>query len=154
MKKIYHVPVVIAAAAAWVLGMLWHSEALFRGRWAGALGLSEPNLRQIVEWWTPHLLSVAVPLLFAYGIAWLLACIEQRGVGIGILLSSFLWISLAIATLLSGSLAGISEDLLWLEAGYSILASIVIGATIGGLTGKLTESAFEEKREASTPSNA
>ena len=151
VKRIYHVPVVIAAAAAWVLGMLWHSEALFRAHWAGALGLSESNLRQIVEWWTPHLLSVAVPLLFAYGVAWLLACIGQRGVWVGILLSSFLLISIAVAVLLSGSLAGISEDLLWLEAGYSTLASIVIGATIGGLSGKLTESAFEEKREASTP---
>jgi hypothetical protein len=131
--------------------MLWHSEALFRARWAAALGLSEASMRQIVEWWTPHLLSAAVPLLFAYGVGWLLAYIGRRGLWSGILMSSSLWISLAVATLLSGSLFGISEDLLRLEVSYTIVASIVIGAIIGGLTGKLTESSFKEKREASSP---
>jgi hypothetical protein len=148
-KKIYHIPVVIAAAAAWVLGMLWHSESLFRARWMEALGLSVPSMRQIVEWWAPHLLSAAVPLLFAYGVAWLMERTGRKGLWAGILTSTLLWISLAVATLLSGSLTGISGDLLKLEAGYTFLASVAIGAIIGGLMGKLVESAFAEKRVAS-----
>jgi len=144
-KKIYHLPVLIAAFAAWVFGAIWHSESLFRERWMEALGLSESGVRQIVEWWTPHLLSVAVSLLFAYGVAWLLACFGRKGVWPGMLTSTFLWGLLAAATLLSGSVAGISGDLLRLEAGYTFLASLVIGAMVGGLTGKLIEPAFEEK---------
>jgi hypothetical protein len=150
-KKIYHLPVLIAAFAAWVFGAAWHSEYLFRQRWMEALGLSEPTMRQIVEWWTPHLLSVAILLLFAYGVAWLLACTGRKGLGPGILTSTLLWASLTVATLLSTGLSGISGDLLKLEASYAFLASIVIGAIVGGLTGRLVEAAFEENREVSAP---
>lgn len=151
MKKIYHLPVLIAASAAWVLGAIWHSDAFFRARWMEALGMSVPSMRQMVQWWSPHVLSVAVLLLFAYGVAWLLAVSGQKGLRSGILISIFLWIALCVAILLTGSLAGISEHFLRLEAAYTILASIVIGASIGGLTGKLMESNFEERRAAKAP---
>ncbi|MBZ5682760.1 MAG: DUF1761 domain-containing protein [Acidobacteriia bacterium] len=144
-KKIYHLPVLIASFVAWVLGAFWHSEFLFRERWMEALGLSDARLRQIVEWWAPHLISVAVPLLFSYGVAWLLACSGRKGLRSGILASTFLWVLLTVATLPSAVWAGISRDLLLLEAGYTFLASIAIGAIVGGLTGKLIEPAFQEK---------
>jgi hypothetical protein len=39
--------------------------------------------------------------------------------------------------------AGLSGNLLTIEVSYTLLASVVIGAVIGGLTGKLVETSSE-----------
>jgi len=143
-KKIYHLPVLIAAFAAWILGAIWHSEYLFREQWTESVGLSQPELRQIVEWLSPQLLSLAVPLLFAYGVAWLLAPTGGKGVWRGIVTSSFLWLAIGAAVLVGRGLAGISGNLLKIEAAYTFLASLAVGAIIGGLGGKLVKPALEE----------
>ena len=44
-RRVVHLPVLLAGAAAWVLGMAWHSEYLFRPRWMMALGLSDAQTR-------------------------------------------------------------------------------------------------------------
>jgi len=144
-KKIYHLPVLMAAFTAWVLGALWHSQYLLRPSWTQALGLSPADLHRIVRWWTPHLLSVAACLLFAYGAAWLLAWRGRRGAGQGMITSISLWLAVAAASLLLTGWAGIPGDLLRIEAAYTFLASVVIGAITGGLSGRLVEQAFEQK---------
>lgn len=144
-KKIYHLPVLMAAFTAWVLGALWHSQYLLRPSWTQALGLSPADLHRIVRWWTPHLLSVAACLLFAYGAAWLLAWRGRTGARQGMITSISLWLAVAAASLLSTGWAGIPGDLLRIEAAYAFLASVVIGAIIGGLSGRLVEQAFEQK---------
>jgi hypothetical protein len=136
-KKIYHVPVLIAAFAAWVFGAVWHSQYLFRTPWREAFGLSRPELRQMVWWWSPHLLSVAVCFLFAYGVAWLLAYRGRRGMWEGILASISLWAALAAAGLIFTGWTGIPGDVLRIEIAYTSLASVAIGAIVGGLSGKL-----------------
>ena len=136
-KKIYHLPVLLAAFAAFVFGAAWHSQYLFRTRWREAFGLSRPELRQMVWWWSPHLLSVAVCCLFAYGVAWLLAYRGRRGVWEGIITSIFLWSAVAAASLVFGGWTGIPGDVLQIEISYTFLASIAIGAIVGGLSGKL-----------------
>jgi hypothetical protein len=138
-KNIYHLPVALAAVAAWVLGLVWHSEYLFRTRWLEALGASEPVYRRVVEWLAPHLLSFGVPLLFAYGVAWLLSVRRQWGVRRGMLAGVFLWSALALAALLGTEVAGLPRDLLWIEVLYTVIASVMVGAIIGGLSGKMTE---------------
>ena len=140
-KKIYHLPVLIAAFAAWVLGAIWHSQYLFRTRWREAFGLARPELRQMVWWWSPHLLSVAVCFLFAYGVAWLLACRGRRGVWEGIITSISLWAAVAAAGLIFTGWNGIPGDVLRIEISYTCLASVAIGAIVGGLSGKLVEPA-------------
>jgi hypothetical protein len=142
-KKIYHLPVAAAAFAAWVLGAIWHSQYVFRGRWTHAVGLREPDLRQIVWWLTPHLLSAGMCILFAYGVAWLLACRGRKGVWQGILTSFVLWFALAAASLGATGLTEVPGDLFKIEAAYTFLASLLVGAIIGGLSGKLVERTFE-----------
>lgn len=144
-KKIYHLPVLIAAFAAWVLGAIWHSQFLFREQWMQAVGLSIIQLRYILWWLTPHLLSLAIPLLFAYGVAWLLAWRGRRGIGQGIVTSVSLWAAVLVASLAGTGFAGVSEDLLRLEATYTFLACVMVGAIVGGLSGRLVEPAFEKK---------
>jgi hypothetical protein len=136
-RKIYNVPLLIAAFAAWVFGAVWHSQYLFRTHWREAFALSRPELRQMVWWWSPHLLSVTVCLLFACGVGWLLACRGRRGIWEGIIASIFLWAAAAAASWILPGWTGIPGEVLRVEIIYTILASVVIGAIIGGLSGKL-----------------
>jgi hypothetical protein len=134
-KQIYHLPVLLAGFAAWYIGAFWHSDFLFRQRWMEDLGLTRAQVKELVEWYSPHLLSVAACLLFAYGVAWLLAFSDRRGVVYGILNALLLGIAVAFVT--SFSVRQLSSDLVLLEFCYGFIAAIVVGAIIGGLSGKL-----------------
>jgi len=134
-RPIHHLPVLLAAFAAWYLGMLWHSSYLFRAPWMSALGLSQLQWRQLVLWYSPHLLSIAVCLLFAYGVAWLQIWLSRQGFLPGILSSVALWAGLLVVAL--PSMFGISRDLLLIESAYTLLAAIIVGAVIGGFNARL-----------------
>lgn len=134
-KKIYHLPVLLAAFAAWYLGAVWHSHYLFRTRWMEDLGLTTTQVKQIVLWYSPHVLSMAICLLFAYGVAWLLATSSWKGIFRGILMSLLLWGAVTVATW--AGWAALPHDLLMIEASYTALAALLVGAIIGGLRGKL-----------------
>jgi len=138
-KRIYHLPVVAAAFLAWVLGALWHSQYAFRGRWAQAVGFREFDLRQTVRWFTPHLLSAAMCILFAYGVACLLFYRGRKGTWQGILTSVSFWFAIAAVSLAATGLARVSPDLLRIEAAYTFVASVLVGAIIGGMSRKLVE---------------
>jgi len=134
-KQIYHLPVLLAAFAAWYLGLIWHSHYLFRERWTQAVGLTHAQVKEMVSWLSPHLLSVAVCLLFAYGVAGLLAVSHRKGVLQGVLMSLLLG-GAVIATSWYG-IARLPHDLFVLEAGYIALAALIVGAIVGGLYDKL-----------------
>lgn len=134
-RQIYHLPVLLAAFAAWYVGMLWHSHYLFRARWMADLGLTPAQLKELVFWYSPHLLSVAACLLFAYGVAWLQTWQTRNGTWQGILCSIVLWTAVVLATL--PSTLRLSRDLLLIEGGYTLVAVIVVGAIVGGLSGRL-----------------
>jgi len=144
-KKIYHLPVLMAAFAAWVLGAIWHSQFLLRPSWMQALGLSPADLHRTVRWWTPHLVSVGACLLFAYGAACLLAWHGRKGAGQGIITSLSLWLAVLAASFLTTHWIGIPSHVLRIEAAYTFLASVFVGAIIGGLSGKLVEPVSEQK---------
>jgi hypothetical protein len=132
---ICHLPVLLAAFAAWYVGMVWHSPHLFRTRWMAALGLTPAQLKQLLLWYSPHLLSVAACLLFAYGVAWLQTWLSRQGVWQGILSSTLLWSAVLVVTLPSTS--ALPRELFLIEAGYTLVAALVVGAIIGGLSGRL-----------------
>jgi len=136
-KQIYHLPVLLAGCVSWLLGAIWHSQYVFRTPWMAAVGLRRPELRRIVEWWSPHLLSVATCFLFAYGVAWLLVWAKQRSVWRGVIAATVLWFSVVLISVVATKLAGISRELLRLELGYTLLASTVVGVIVGGLSGRL-----------------
>jgi len=134
-RQIYHLPVLLAAFAAWYVGMFWHSHRLFRARWMADLGLTPSQVKQLVWWYTPHLLSVAACLLFAYGVAWLLTWHTRKGVWRGVLSAVSLWAAVVLVTL--PSTLSLSRDLLLIEGGYTFVAVILVGAIVGGLSGRL-----------------
>ncbi len=134
-KQIYHLPIVLAAFAAWCLGAFWHSHYLFRTQWMAATGLTHAEIKEMVWWVSPHLLTAAVCLLFAYGVAWLLALCHRKGVLQGVLMSVLL--SGAVAAASWYAVASMPHDLLMIEAGYAVLATLTVGAIVGGLYDKL-----------------
>lgn len=144
LRQIYHFPILLAAFTAWYVGMIWHSPYLFRARWMSALGLTPAQLKQLLLWYSPHLLSVAACLLFAYGVGWLQTWLSRKGVWQGILSAMLLWAALALTTL--PSMTSLPRDLLLIEAGYTLVATILVGAIVGGLSGKLVLPALEKSR--------
>jgi hypothetical protein len=134
-KQIYHLPVLLAAFAAWYVGMLWHSHYLFRTQWIHALGLTPIQIKQIVWWLSPHLLTAAVALLFAYGVAWLLAVFHRKGVLQGVLMAVLL--SGAVIATTWFSITRLPHELFVIEAGYAAVATLIVGIIVGGLYDKL-----------------
>ncbi|HLJ78708.1 MAG TPA: DUF1761 domain-containing protein [Acidobacteriaceae bacterium] len=134
-KPIHHLPILLAAFAAWCLGAIWHSQYLFRPRLMDAIGLTRAQLAQIKWWVSPHLLTLAVCVLFAYGVGWLLAVAHRKGVLQGVLMAVLLGGALVVAS--SYGIAGLPRDLLAIEAGYIVLALLIVGAIVGGLYDKL-----------------
>lgn len=141
-KPIYHLPVLLAAFAAWVLGAIWHSQYLFRSEWIRAVGLSRLEVHQIVWTLAPHFLSLGVALLFAYGVASLLARSRKKGVVIGVAEAMGLWLLIAGVALACTGVQGLSPEFLRIELEYTLVASATVGAIIGGLSGKLVEHSF------------
>jgi hypothetical protein len=134
-KRIYHLPILLAAVAAWCLGAIWHAQYLFRPRWTDAVGLTRVQVKQIVWWISPHLLTLAICLLFAYGVAWLLAAFHRKGVLPGVLMAVLLGGAVAAANWYG--IARLPHELLVMEAGYVVLAVLIVGAVVGGLYDKL-----------------
>lgn len=132
-KPIYHLPVILAAFAIWFLGALWHSRFMFRTRWLEAIGLHHAEVRQIVGLYL--LLSLVVCLLFAYGVAWLLAVCHRKGVLQGVLMSALL--CGAVIAMGWYGLARLPHDFLVIETGYTVLAMLTVGVIVGGLYGRL-----------------
>lgn len=132
-KPVYHLPVLLAAFAAWYLGAVWHSRFIFRTQWLQAIGLTHANFRQVIGLYL--LLSLAVCLLFAYGVAWLLAVCHRKGVLHGVLMSVLL--AAAVLAAASFGIVRLPHDFLVIETGYAALTTLIVGAIVGGLCGKL-----------------
>ena len=131
-RRVVHLPVLLAGAAAWVLGMAWHSQYLFRPRWATALGLSGLQALTLARTMAPHLLSVGACVLFAYGVAGLLRWLGSRTLTHGLEVSAALWLA-TFAALMAATWSRLSPELLWIEGVYTFLAALLIGAIVGGV---------------------
>ena len=145
-KKIYHLPVLMAAFVSWVFGAFWHAQYLFRPQWMNAVGLSRTELRHFVKSLSPHLVTAAVCLLFAYGVAWLLMWSRRKNIWRGIAAALSLWFAIGFSSLLVTGFTDITRDLLRLEIEYTLIASLVVGAIIGGVNNKLSLREFWGQR--------
>lgn len=134
-RHIYHLPVLLAAFAVWCLGTIWHAQYLFRPQWMDAAGLTHDQVKQMVWWISPHLLPLAACILFAYGVAAMLAVWRRKGVLPGILMAAALCGAVVAANL--PGIAALPHDLLKIEAAYLALAAVTAGAIVGGLFDKL-----------------
>jgi len=134
---IFHLPVLLAAVVAWIIGAFWHSQYFFRTEWREAIGFSRWELHELGWQLTPHLLTFAAPLLFAYGVAMVLTWIGRQGPIAAASVSILMWAVFVIEMFIFTDLASLSPVLVRLELGYTFIAALVIGLTIGELNGKL-----------------
>ena len=128
-----HLPAyLVATAAFWFIGLFWYSHYLFRGWWMSLMGYSEAQLRQVVELWGPHLVTVGIAVLFTFALAWIMALFDihgaVRGLGAGLLLWLVIWVVLVGVVLFRQLPLG----LVWLHGGYTLVASLAAGAILGG----------------------
>jgi len=131
-NRIYHLPVLLAAAAAWVLGMAWHSEYLFRPLWMNAMNLSDGQVRRLAETWAPHLLSVGACVSFAYAVGALVAWLGKRTLFGGLQMALSLWGVVAAAIMVATRSESIPQ-LRWIEGGYSLLGALLVGGIVGAV---------------------
>lgn len=131
-KQIYHLPIALAAFAAWYLGAIWHSRFAFGARWIDAIGLEHAQFKLVIGLYL--LLSLVVCVLFAYGVAWLLAVRQRKGVFQGILMSALL--GGTVIAVEASQIQRLPHDFLVIETGYTILTLLIVGAIIGGLYDK------------------
>ncbi len=131
-KRIAHLPALVATVAVWLLGVVWHSEHVFRARWMDAMNLNDHETRVLAEMWIPHLLTVAACLLFAYAVASIMAWTGKRTVAHGIEIALSLWLVVAVVITVSGALQA-SRELLWIEGGYTFLGALLVGVVVGAL---------------------
>ena len=134
--SVFHLPVFLAAFVGWLIGAFWHSQYLFRGDWRDSLGLSRSEVHELGWQLTPHLLTFAAPLLFAYGVAMILAWIGRQGPIMGAAVSILMWTAFVVALFGFTGLGSLSRDFVRLELGYTLIAAVVMGLTVGELNGK------------------
>ncbi len=147
-RRVVHLPVLLAGAAAWVLGVAWHSQYLFRPRWAMALGLSDSQTLALARMLAPHLLSLGACVLFAYGVAGLLRWLGSRTLTHGIEVGAALWLAIfaaILAALVAVTSSPVAPGLLWIEGGYTLLGALLIGAIVGGVPRWVIERDPEER---------
>ena len=127
---ICHLPVFLAAAAVWVLGIAWHSEYLFRPQWMNAMNLNDHYTRVLAEMWMPHLLTVVGCLLFAYAVGALAAWLGKRSLFSGVQIALSLWVVVA-AGIMVATRSDVAPQLLWIEGGYTFLGALLVGVIVG-----------------------
>ena len=141
-ETIPHVPVLLSAALSWLLGMAWHSQFVFRDKWAAAFGLSPQRVHDMVWSWKPHLLTVAACLAFAYLVALPLQWFGKRTVWRGLLGALWIWVVVMMATLLLVE-SWFSQATLIYEGIYTLIAAVLTGVIVGGMPRQLLSSEFE-----------
>lgn len=131
-SRIASLPVLVAAGAAWVLGVVWHSEYVFRSPWAKSVGLTDQEAHDLARTWAPHLVTVAACLLFSYAVAGLLSWLGARNAVRGVQVSIALWL-VVWGIFLSAGHWNLGSNFFWIDGGYTLLASVLIGIVVGAL---------------------
>jgi Protein of unknown function (DUF1761) len=131
-NRIAHLPALLAAGVAWVLGMAWHSEYMFRSQWAKSVGLTDQQAHDLARTLMPHLVTVGICLLFSYGVAMLLARLGKRTIWTGIWIAIAAWV-IVVAGLLLASPMKPAPPFRWIEGGYTLLAALLTGLIVGGV---------------------
>ena len=132
---INYLAVLLAAAAAWVLGAVWYMA--LATPWMAAAGITEEKIAE-----SKTRPGASLPFVFAFAacviMAWVLAGIVghlgQVTVRSGVISGLFCWAGFVITTMLvNNSFAMRSRKLLLIDGGYWLVAMALMGAIIGAV---------------------
>lgn len=125
---INYLAVVIAALAAFGLGMVWHS-VLFKA-WRRALAnTAEVEGRSFV---VPFLITFLALLLMSWMLAGLMGHLAQLTVRGGVMTAFLVWTGFVITVMaVSHAFTGAKPMLTVIDGAYWLLALVIMGAVIG-----------------------
>lgn len=132
---INYLAVLLAAAAAWVLGAVWYTA--LATPWMAAVGTTQEKIAE-----SKTRPGASLPFVFAFAacviMAWVLAGIVghlgQVTVRSGVISGLFCWAGFVITTMLvNNSFAMRSRKLLLIDGGYWLVAMTLMGAIIGAV---------------------
>jgi len=128
-----HFPAWLTASAVfWVLGMFWYSDRyLFRDRWVSLAGYDPQTIHHLVRTWAPHLITWVVAMTCTLGIAWALEIFGHHNLKSGIQVGLGFWLVISVAIAAAVLRSSSPYELIWIHAGYALLACTAAGAIMG-----------------------
>jgi hypothetical protein len=125
--------VLVAAVAAWVLGMAWYM--VLSKQWLAALGKTEADMKGPdgkPKSYAPLVLVFVAELIMAWMLAGLLGHLGAVTVKNGVISGAFLWFGFVLTTLATNNAFGQRKVMLTvIDAGYWLAVLVVMGAIIG-----------------------
>jgi hypothetical protein len=125
--------VLVAAVAAWVLGMAWYM-ALAK-QWLAALGKTEADVKGPdgkPKSYAPLVLVFVAELIMAWVLAGLVGHFGAVTVKNGVISGAFCWLGFVLTTVATNNAFGQRKTMLTvIDAGYWLIVLLVMGAIIG-----------------------
>lgn len=117
--------ILVAAAAAIAIGMIWYAPPVLGGRWRAATGVTQPGLRAVVIW-------AASYLILAFAMAYLFKNLQVTGLEAGFRWGSTLGAAIVVVGVAPNYAFGKRPlSLFLIEMGYVFVAFTVIGTILG-----------------------
>jgi uncharacterized membrane protein len=130
---INYLAVLVAAVAAWVLGMVWYM-ALSK-QWLAALGKTEADMRGPdgkPKSYAPLVIVFVAELIMAWMLAGLLGHLGAVTVKNGAISGAFCWFGFVLTTIATNyAFHGRKIMLTVIDAGYWLAVLVLMGAIIG-----------------------
>ena len=133
MATVNYLAVVVAALAAFFLGALWYSPALFAKQWMKAHGYTEDKIKEMQKSAMPaYLVSLVCYVVMAYVLAVFIATMNVASATGGMCAGLLAWLGFAATLGLTANM--FSEKKIatfFLDAGYQLVHLLVMGAILG-----------------------
>ena len=128
-----HIPVLVGAALAWLLGAIWYSRPLFRAAWMQAHGLTPQAARLRAAMILPYLIPFAGFLLLGYVVAWHIRRGGKDGVLRGLAFGAVLSAAYVLVDWLARqALPGPWLPFSWVERSYVIVGGALAAGIVSG----------------------
>ena len=127
-----YLAVVVAALAAWILGALWYSPALFGRQWAAAQGFTPEKMETMRQGMARKYLITFVCMVI---MAWVLAALIDR-LGIlgalgGVKVGGVAWLGFVATTgLTAQQFSGKPAGAFLIDAAYQLVYLVIMGVIL------------------------
>jgi hypothetical protein len=131
--RLAHLPVVVGAALAWLLGAVWYAPPLFGRSWMQLQGLDAGAAHWRAKTIFPYLVVLLGFFVLGYTIEWMVVRDRKGGLLRGAALGAVFCLAyVATDALLRDVLPGPRMPITWIEAAYLVCGGALCGAIVSG----------------------
>jgi Protein of unknown function (DUF1761) len=136
MTHVNALAVLVAAAAAFVLGAFWYSRLLFAHQWLAAQGYTPETLEALKRtrrgaMARGYVVSLACAIVTAYVLALLASYTQATTFAQGLWLGFLVWLGFAATTSLAGNMFSTRSITGWIvDAGYQLTYLLIMGVLL------------------------